>query len=865
MNPKLIRSFVLILALLICLLAIAAGIWMYSTGMGMPFDVASPPPVIRIAQPADGSLVASGQGIALAAEAIADGGLSRVDFLVDGQVAQQYVPTSAEIKFDTPVFIWFGVRPGWHTLSVVAYDMAGRASPEVSVRVGVTADLGSGIPGGEAMPNGEDQPQVPEGGDDGAGNPPGDVNPPVAPQDPNQPNQDQPNQNQPGDQAPPAGENLPELPPPPQDNPPEIVSFRMASSVNADGVVSLSGFAEGTDDLGLQRLVLNWQGADVGEVSVICGGAMACQIQHDAALTPGEWIFSAQAFDLSGQASLPSVRVVQVLEHDALPPAVADDALDGWALSDWFADHWDDINVNVELEPGFDLGDLWRQLPGNGVDAQASGQCLTYFVEPFVDGIRHTLTVDCDLRTEGADEFLMPLVSKELPNTNIPSIQLRVPEWVDRARVRIAAGETFTWLDDDVTCDTPYHYRVSVVRMVESANGYSSRATLGSAETDVSTPPCFPGAMGDVNLRSERAGNGARISWNLNGGNIWPPDLPPEGVTFTLARFDLDTQQSEILYRENLSAQVLQAGGEYSAADNNLKCGNRYEYMLTGIAADADFGLVSPGWLLRAHTPAPELPCPPGGLGEISLRTQHFWIHDGLLAARIFMQIPAGFNWPQGERVELRILSQRQGDNDCDGPPCNPFWELVEIIPINAQIQAQGLNYEGVDHDADTGGATYIYRLALFVNNVEAQSGRNFTLTMPKAPPPPPDILRVTATNNCPGGAPRCVIVEWAPYEGPDADNEFYAQAARIYVERVVGALDTERFLVELGDTRFVDTSPYMAEHRLADGSIRRVCSYSVTYRMIAFDADGHSFGASPITIQTPECNAPWNVVGEAN
>lgn len=851
MNPKLIRSLIFIFVLLICLIAIAAGIWMYSTGKGMPFDVASLPPVIRIASPADGSLIASGQGVALAADVSADGGLSRVDFLVDGQVAQQYVPTSPDIKFDTPVFIWFGVRPGWHTLSVVAYDMAGRSSPEVNVRVGVVVDSGSEIPEGEAMPNGEDQPQVPEGGADGAANPPGDVNPPAAPQNPNQPE----DQGQP---------ELPELPPPPQDNPPEIISFRMASSVNADGVVSLSGFAEGTDDLGLQRLVLNWQGADVGEVSVICGGAMACQIQHDAALTPGEWIFSAQAFDLSGQASLPSVRVVQVLAHDALPPAVADDEVDDWALSDWIADHWNDINVNVELEPGFDLGDLWRQLPGGGVDAQASGECLTYLVEPSVDGIRHTLTVDCDLQTEGADEFLMPLVSKQLPNTNIPGIELRVLEWLDRARTRIPAGQTFTWLDSDVTCDTLYEYRVRVVRMVESANGYSSRATLGSAEADVSTPPCFPGAMGDVNLRSERAGNGARILWNLNGGDIWPPDLPPQGVAFTLVRFDVDTQQSEILYQENIPAQVLRAGGDYSVLDENMKCGNEYEYMLTGIAADADFGLVSPGWLLRAHTPAPDMPCPPGGLGEINLRIQHFWIHDGLLAARISMQIPAGFNWLQGERVELRILSLRQGNNDCDAPPCNPFWELVEIIPINAQVQAQGLNYEGVDHDADTGGATYIYRLGLFVNNVEVQSGRNFTVTMPKAPPPPPDILRVTATNNCPGGAPRCVIVEWSPYQQPDPNSDS-SQAARIYVERVVGALDTERFLVELGDTRYIDISPYMAEHRLADGSIRRVCSYSVTYRMIAFDAEGHSFGASPIAIQTPECNAPWNVIGEAH
>jgi hypothetical protein len=228
------------------------------------------------------------------------------------------------------------------------------------------------------------------------------------------------------------------------------------------------------------------------------------------------------------------------------------------------------------------------------------------------------------------------------------------------------------------------------------------------------------------------------------------------------------------------------------------------------------------------------------------------------------MQIPPGFNFPQGDRVELRILSQQQGENDCDGPPCNPFWEVAEYIPITDQIRAQGLDYAGDDRDADTGGATYVYRLGLFVDNVEVQGGRNFSVTMPKAPPPPPDILRVTATNNCPGGVPRCVIVEWAPYEGPDANHWLYAQAARIYVERVVGGLDTQRFLVDLSDTRYVDTSPYTTEHRLADGSIRLHCSYDVIYRMRAYDADGHSFGASPISIRTPDCDAPWNVVEEA-
>ncbi len=433
MNPKLIRLLVAIMVFVVCLFVVAAGIWFFSPGgQGYLQSFSTPPPVVRIASPSDGSLITSGQGIGLAAEAVAEGGLSRVVFIVDGQVVQENVPPQAGTKVDMPVFIWFGARAGWHTLAVVAYDMAGRASPEVNVRVGVVVDSGSVGPEGEVMPGGGDQPDVQAGGGDGGGNLPGDANLPAVPPDPNQP---------PVDEPPPAGENLPELPPPPQDNPPEIVSFRMASSVDANGVVSLSGFSEGKDDLGLQRLVLNWQGVGVepGEVSMLCGGAQVCQIQHDAVLAPGEWIFSVQAIDISGQVSLPAVRVVQVLPIEGQPPAVADDALDDGLLSDWIADHWNDINVNLDLgdlvAPGFDLGELWPGLQEDGVDVQARGECLTYLLEPFVDGIRHTLTVDCDLQTAEADEFLIPLVDKYLPNTNVTGIQLRILEWPLRKKI----------------------------------------------------------------------------------------------------------------------------------------------------------------------------------------------------------------------------------------------------------------------------------------------------------------------------------------------------------------------------------------------------------------------------------------------
>jgi hypothetical protein len=107
------------------------------------------------------------------------------------------------------------------------------------------------------------------------------------------------------------------------------------------------------------------------------------------------------------------------------------------------------------------------------------------------------------------------------------------------------------------------------------------------------------------------------------------------------------------------------------------------------------------------------------------------------------------------------------------------------------------------------------------------------------------------------------VIVEWQPYQQPRPGG-YYSQAARIAVERVVGAIDSRLFYVELDDTRFVDNGPYMRLVNMADGSQRRICRHDVLYRMVAFDAEGHTFGASPLSVVTPACDEPWNVVEQA-
>lgn len=837
------KFFVVVVTLIVCLLVVAAGGWFYSNPSSNPLSLVNPPPVIQIAMPADGTVISSGQGMALAAEAVSETGLSRVDFMVDGDVAQQHFPTTAGATFDAPVFVWFGVKPGWHKLGVVAYDSLGRASPEDNVQVGVVAGVGGGAP-----PNGGEQPAAQAGGDGVANPPEGGGQPPVSPENPNQP----------ADQIPPDGQNPPEIPPQPQDNPPEVSGFMLFTSVSAEGVVTVAAMAEGMDDLGVQRLILKWQNdAGPGEVvSVFCAGAQDCHIQHSTVLAPGEWLFSVQAFDTSGQASLPSVRVVQVLAHEGLPPAVADDVLDGGLFSDWFADHWRDVGFNPDFD-GFDLGDAWRDQLGNGEGIEAGGQCLTYLVEPLIDGIRHTLTVDCDLQTEEGDEFLMPLVHK---NSHDLSAESLVPEWWGSDRARIAAGESFTWVDNNVTCGASYSYTVTIVSATERGwllPGWRAPR----ARADISTLACSPGSMGDVNLRAEIEQGNVRILWNWNGGDIWPANLPPEGVTFKLISVDLDTQQSSFIYQGNITADMLQAGGNHSVLDPYPPCGNRHEYILTGIAANADLEIASPDWLLRAHTPAPEQPCSPGSLAAIELTTQPYWL-DNELGARLSMQIPPDFNFP-GEG-ELVILRTQQGNNNCLQTPCTPFWNMVEYIPITAQIRQQGLDYVGEDHDSLHGGVTYAYELGFAMDHHITTTGRSFAVTMPKEPPPAPVILWVAATNQCPAGVPRCVIIEWSPYQGPDADHEYFTQADKIYVQRTSFEFNPKEFLVGMEDTRYVDTDPPMREMRWDDGSIGQSCNFPIFYNMVVYDANGHSSKGQIIEIQTPDCNDPWNVIAEA-
>ena len=853
MKRKYVSLVVPIVIMCLCLVVILAGGWgLYGrTENSLQPVFFNDPPIVKIINPEHATIIASGEGLMLSAIAVSDSGLSLVELRVDGVIAQEKRITVSGIQTIDVVFPWFASRTGWQELSVVAYDVRGRASEPAIIQVGVkvvdltTSEIENSPETGGILPAGN-LPQP----DPNAGSPQEEI-----PALPLQPQDDQSLPDQP----------FPELPPQPQDNIPIINNFEISVLNLVANGAGIRIYSKAADDMGIQRMVLHWrkipgQGNDLSQ---LCGLAAECTMDQIAFFVPGQYLLSVQAFDTSGQASEMKAEWVEVIGAPDQPPAVADQGFDfNWeqpGLMDDVAERLGNVDLNAGFGVDEFLDDLFGGEPEQDEEQFAEGQCANITVNPQAEGNLVTLTVRCDMQVEAPDGFLYPHVSKHLVNAgNDGGIDLRIPEWYNNQRFALSSGEVFTWLDDDVTCAMAYRYGVRVDLARESQQGLGVSQNLAFASAETFTPACAPGTLGDMDLHHEVRMEGINILWTIAQNGNWPANLPNDGVTFTLTRFEPVSGETLEIYRENIPPALLLSGGDYSVLDHQVQCGNEYWYTLAAIAADVDLHLVSPGWLVRSQTHIPVSPCPAEDLGSIELRLSPYWFNESYIRMRLQMELPPGFNWPQGDHIHLAIMRTLQG-SDCAGQPC---WEVMTDIPITEAVRASGLAYEDDDTDVAPGRKTYVYRLSLRSELAEIQSGASFSAITPPAPPLPPEILRLTAANNCPAGVPRCVAIEWQLYEQSRMDGP-YAQAAQIAVERVVGAIDQQIFPVGIGDTSYVDLLPFMNEVEMANGQVRRLCRWTTNYRMIAFDAEGHTFGASPLTIDMPDCNAPLNIVVE--
>ncbi|MBI9050551.1 MAG: hypothetical protein JEZ00_14105 [Anaerolineaceae bacterium] len=301
-----------------------------------------PLPTVTVLQPDDRTILTSGDGLMIISESQSDAGIQRLEFYVDDiYQSQQENPKTWTESFQV-AFPWFASQVGVHKLSVVAYDVQGRASLPDSIIVGVKSVYSAQvIPSTEQEINGDNQGdeevyQQGEGDTEtqavqvafasesnqviGGGEvfQAADIRVDHASDEQIQIAVDDANMD----------DNFPqEIPDNPQDFAPIL---RVTSTTERQGagiVVSLHVFAE--DDFGLDSLQMIYKipGEDWGDDSFALGGNLFYETSDHLFFESGELSFFFQVFDTSGQASQPVSLSFQVIpgEGDDAPAIVMDD------------------------------------------------------------------------------------------------------------------------------------------------------------------------------------------------------------------------------------------------------------------------------------------------------------------------------------------------------------------------------------------------------------------------------------------------------------------------------------------------------------------------------------------------------------
>jgi len=853
---------------------------------GNPLSFFSEHPSVNILMPEDGTVITSGQGLMVIVEAQSEVGLARVDFLVDGILEQQYI-SAGEASLQT-VFPWFGSNTGWHTLNVVAYDLQGSASEAASVQAGVQAaapqDQGDGIAGaddgqaiGDEIPN-EDDNQLE-----------GDVDAPVEgePEEADRPQADEPAEAdapvQPeadeADQAP------PELPPQPQDAPPEVTRFEVFVDVvmppnGGEAVVTAAAVGSARDDLGLERLTFTWRNIvdqDGAQSIVLCDGNQACETDLVVQLGDGQWVLTLQAFDTSGQASPPSVEIIEVLAQQDQPPAAAEHDIDDDWLCEQFRRQAEDFAAQFDANDffpwggGLDLEDLLRGLLGNrgdgAPDEEDEPECdpqdwvcemglpISVSVEPGPAGNMITLTID-DALEAPAGQLIAPRITKSFAHFN--QVTGFMPhEWVDMQRGGFVPGQQFTWLDEDVVCHEDYEYLVAVsaydaAALNEYLNGGEEprgQQNLAYEARTVNSQICGAGRVNDLQLTSAVHPEGVILRWNLPADADWPED----GVRQMLVRWNMTgppgDQDAHNIMEEAIALDLLQQGGDYEYIDPDVECGNEYWYLLGVSSGDEHHQFNVDDWLAHASVPAPPHFCPEGQLADIELSLSSSWdewIHGHYAEVTIEFDIPDDFDWPAGNLIKLYLW---EGSVDEEGQ------YRLENFMFFPQLPDLPNFHRLVTQNVICSRQVYDFYLTMVADGQVFNEGPTFSIELPPCPPKdPPALQQLRASNDC-GGEDRCIYVNWDQFE--QAGDDRYLPAEQILIEKNTAFLNQpwRPIEVHLDSTQFIDTNVG--------------CNTPYLYRMVAVDQRGlrrssSNFSQPPmLRIDTPACDQPWDVVVE--
>jgi hypothetical protein len=371
---------------------IVAGIIIVGTLVGIYWftPLGKPVPTVQILQPAQTLEIESGQAVVLVARGKSNNGVQRIEFLVNGIPVNQQ--SSGQPKQETldVVFPWFCSQLGSHNLSVIAYDEAGVASQPESVQVVVKPKNLGGSPQQDILENNNGGPsneevQISE----------------ESMADPAFQNVDE------------SGESPLEIDDQfdgqlnqPEDVPPVFTIFEIQVA-RAGNLVNGNYTLAAIDDSGLAYMTLFIANSNdpliPSNIRIPCGGELSCAANGQIPIPQGAWILSAQAVDISGQASILRSRQVQVLEGEE-PHAVA----------------MEDDNITVQLDPQVN----WEEVQ--------------------------------IIEEEGEDDIGAPSLAEYLCDENYETVSIQVPyfymsdhgdevflgAWAESGNTMVAAGHT---------------------------------------------------------------------------------------------------------------------------------------------------------------------------------------------------------------------------------------------------------------------------------------------------------------------------------------------------------------------------------------------------------------------------------------
>lgn len=309
--------------------ALAVGLWWFSQEGG-------PPPTVAILEPEKPLPLTSGQGFVLLAEGQSARGVQRIDFLVDGAVAQQRMAEARGEPTLQAAFPWFASALGPHTLSVIAYDARGQASEPAALPVGVEAMVPEYRQAELPVPGTGEEPTAAEPGAGAEEGGPGEAPPGAEEAPPHEEEGEEGPQIGPQlgeEEAPPEGPDVcgpPEeaVPGGPEDAAPSLTLDVAFVRQGEGGVADILAVAE--SDIGLDWIELtfvNEAGRGERPLQRFCDGASPCEFPLELPVEAGQWWFTAQAVDTEGQASEPQTRFLEA-GGDPLAVAVHGELLD---------------------------------------------------------------------------------------------------------------------------------------------------------------------------------------------------------------------------------------------------------------------------------------------------------------------------------------------------------------------------------------------------------------------------------------------------------------------------------------------------------------------------------------------------------